>query len=54
MKTLVQHIKEDFKISRKTKIFAFDDIFQGIDIYKWNKNSTAKPKETINEFASRI
>ena len=54
MKTLVQHIKEDFKISRKTKFSVFDNIFQGIDIYKWNGNSTAKPKETIKEFASRI
>ena len=38
MKTLVQHIKEDFKISRNTKFNKnfFDNMFYGIDTSKFN------------------
>ena len=55
MKTLQQHIKEDFKISKNVRIGkpTFSDIFGNVDIYKWKfEDHQDRNEDMIINFAS--
>ena len=57
MKTLYQHIKEDFKLSKNTKIEepTFYQVFHGINIFEYEyEKIEEKPEEKVVEFASKF
>lgn len=57
MKTLHQHIKEDFKISKNTKFGepTFYQVFYGINIFEYEYEEVNEiPEKKVVEFASKI